>query len=442
MESKDMLERLRHSRGLEIFVLAAVFMVMLLCNVKTPMIADDYAYSFSFADGQRVDSLGDIFSSMAAHRLWMNGRVIPHFLVQLFLMLPPLVFDILNSAVFASALYLTTSLARKRSERDTLLLLGAFCLLWIYTPSFGQVFLWLDGALNYLWSVLFSLLMLKVYAGKFLDDRELPRPWCWLFPLFCFAVGAYCEPSATGTIFCCALLLVLGRILYKQRMSPWLLVSLAAAFAGFLYMILAPGEVNNKSATLTISGLSYGFVNSMELCRQLWPLLLIYLALAFAAWHFKFDTRRQLLALSFILASLAGVFVLSFAGYAEPRSACFGCFMAVDASAVLFPAVLESRFRPALLFGLTAALAATMYWGAVGMQDICESCAQQERNEAIILEARESGAKDVTVEPVYFATKYSAGWGLSYLSQDPAAWNNVYMAEYYGLNSLSLKDGS
>ena len=76
------------------------------------------------------------------------------------------------------------------------------------------------------------------------------------------------------------------------------------------------------------------------------------------------------------------------------------------------------------------------------MQDICESCAQQERNEAIILEARESGAKDVTVEPVYFATKYSAGWGLSYLSQDPAAWNNVYMAEYYGLNSLSLKDES
>ena len=104
MESKDMLERLRHSRGLEIFVLAAVFMVLLLCNVKTPMIADDFAYSFSFADGQRVDSLGDIFSSMAAHRLWMNGRVIAHFLVQLFLMLPPLVFAFIISTAFAAAL--------------------------------------------------------------------------------------------------------------------------------------------------------------------------------------------------------------------------------------------------------------------------------------------------------------------------------------------------
>ena len=148
MESKDMLERLRHSRGLEIFVLAAVFMVLLLCNVKTPMIADDFAYSFSFADGQRVDSLGDIFSSMAAHRLWMNGRVIAHFLVQLFLMLPPLVFDIINSTAFAAALYLTASLARKKGERDSLLLLGCFCLLWIYAPAFGQVFLWLDGALR------------------------------------------------------------------------------------------------------------------------------------------------------------------------------------------------------------------------------------------------------------------------------------------------------
>ena len=64
----------------------------------------------------------------------------------------------------------------KRSERGyAAASWGLFCLLWIYTPSFGQVFLWLDGALNYLWSVLFSLLMLKVYAGKFRDDRELPK---------------------------------------------------------------------------------------------------------------------------------------------------------------------------------------------------------------------------------------------------------------------------
>lgn len=438
MNENSVLRRLRGSRLLLGLVLAGAFAVLLLCNMKTPLIADDYAYCFSFADSQRVDSLGDIFSSMAAHRLWMNGRVIAHFLVQLFLMLPPAVFDVLNSAAFAAALYLTATLARKKGERDSLLLLGCFCLLWIYTPAFGQVFLWLDGSLNYLWSVLFSLVMLKPYVGKFMEDRELPRPWRWLLPLFCFAAGAYCEPSATGTIFCCALLLALGRILYKQRLSPWLLISLAAAFAGFLYMVLAPGEVNNKSATLTVSGVSYGFVNSMELYRQLWPLLLIYLALAFTAWQLKLEPRRQLLALSFILASIAGVFVLSFAGYAEPRSACYGCFMAVAACAVLFPAVLDSRFQPAALFALTAALAATLYWGAVGVQDICESCAQQERNEAVILAARESGARDVTVEPVDFATKYSSGWGLSYLSQDPSAWNNVYMAEYYGLDSLRL----
>ena len=438
MEGKKLLKRLNASKLLLWLILGCVLALMLLCNLKTPMIADDYAYCFSFADGQRVDSLGDIFSSMTAHRQWMNGRVIAHFMVQLFLMLPPLVFDVLNSAVFAAALYLTASLARKKGERGTLPLLGAFCLLWIYTPAFGQVFLWLDGSVNYLWSVLFSLLMLKAYVLKFREDRELPKVWGWLFPVFCFAVGAFCEPSAVGTIFCCALLLALGRMLYRQRLSPLLLISLAAAFAGLLYMILAPGEVNNKSATMTVSGLVYGFVNSMELYRQLWPLLLIYLALAFAAWQLKVPPRQQLLALSFILASLAGVFVLSFAGYAQPRSACYGCFMAVAASAALVPAILESRFQPAALFALTAALTATLYWGAVGVQDICESCAQQERNETLILEAVNTGAGEVTVEPVQFATKYSSGWDLSYISQDPSAWNNVYMAEYYGLDSLCL----
>ena len=48
----------------------------------------------------------------------------------------------------------------------------------------------------------------------------------------------------------------------------------------------------------------------------------------------------------------------------------------------------------------------------------------------------------MSLEPVYFAAKYRAGFGLAYLSSDPGAWNNVYMAEFYGLDSLRSSAGN
>ena len=228
--------------------------------------------------------------------------------------------------------------------------------------------------------------------------------------------------------------------MYKKRPCLWLAAALLSSFAGFLFMILAPGEISNKSATLTISGISYGFVNSMELYRQIWLLLALYLALAIAAGHDGAEPRRQLLALSFMLASVAAVFVLSFAGYAEGRSACFGCIMAIAAVGTLFPAVYRSRFKPALCFAVSLGLVVTLYWGAVGLQDICESCAQQERNRQLILSARESGAGSVSLEPVYFATKYSAGHGLTYLTANSSDWVNSSMARYYGIDSICLNN--
>lgn len=440
MKHKDLLEQLDRSRLLRGLILLFLFALMLLCNSKTCMVADDYAYCFSFADGQPVESLGDCVRSMAAHRQWMNGRVIAHFLVQLFLMLPPALFKILNSLVFVTVLCLLARIAGREEGRSNLLLMGLFGCVWIFMPSFGQVILWLDGSVNYLWSALFSLGMLIVYVDKFMYDRDLPGLWRWVFPAAAFLTGAYSEPSATAVIFCCALLTLMGSLLNRQRPRAYLLLALASAFAGFLFMILAPGELLNKAGRMSMSGLTFGLVNAMELYRQIWLLLVLYLAFAILAWQEGVELRRQLLALTLMLGSLAAIFVLAFAGYAEDRCACFGMLLIAGASGVLFPAVYKSRFRPALYFGLAVCMIVTLYWGCVGLQDICESCAQQKRNEQVILSARESGLRELALSPVSYGTKYSAGAGLVYLTPDRDSWVNSAMARYYGLDSLVLDE--
>ena len=166
------LSRFSRSQLPLLLVCLGFFAMMLLCNHWTHLIADDYRYCFSYADDTRIESIAQIFPSMAAHRQSMNGRVVPHFLVQLFLMLPKGVFDLVNSLFFVLLVWLLHTLAVGRGLPNPVLLTLLFFAFWAFQPDFGQVFLWLTGSVNYLWCGVFSLLWLLPLVKSFRDELE------------------------------------------------------------------------------------------------------------------------------------------------------------------------------------------------------------------------------------------------------------------------------
>lgn len=90
-----------------IYIYAGIFFILFIFNYLTPYLVDDFTYRLSFATFKPLQNLWEIFPSMAAHTKSMNGRTTAHFLVQLFMLMPPLVFDIVNSffSVFKSLLF-------------------------------------------------------------------------------------------------------------------------------------------------------------------------------------------------------------------------------------------------------------------------------------------------------------------------------------------------
>lgn len=141
-----------------------MFAVMLLFNFLTPLVSDDFNYMFSFATNERIKNIADIGASMAAHRTSMNGRVFAHAFVQLFLLLPKAVFNFVNSFSAVLIMLLMLHFVRTGSQkRDLFLLLCGMFMIWYFTPDYGQVYLWLDGACNYSWAMGFSLLFLRHY---------------------------------------------------------------------------------------------------------------------------------------------------------------------------------------------------------------------------------------------------------------------------------------
>ena len=437
MTERNILYKLNRSRLAVAAVLLGIFLVMLFCNFNTNLVADDYQYCFSFLDKSRIESVADIFPSMAAHRHSMNGRVVAHFMVQLFLMLPKAVFNVFNAAFFAAMVYLIYYIAKREHEHNALLAMCIFGLIWILQPEFGQVYLWLDGSVNYLWCLVACLLFLIPWMNKFLYDRDLGKLGQVVFTLFSLFVGAFSENASVALIFMCMLFIFLCKVWRKQKLSLWMWLSLLAAFVGFMYMMLAPAESVNKSAEFAISVLLGNFIETGKYYLKFWPLLISFVLFYYLAVKQNVQQSIRVLAAVFLLGSMAGHFVLMFAMYCAGRSTFIGLILLICANALLFVPLFEGKSVKLLSLLCAVCICFTMYWGYIGIRDISRTHYLLSFNEQLVSEAVAAGEKHVQLPRHYAQTKYSALEGLSYLNtEDVTDWPNVYMALYYGADTI------
>lgn len=148
-----------------------IFIFFYIFNLYTPLYADDYSYSVSFLTKERITCVYDIFQSQITHYKTMNGRSITHFLAQLFLYIGKPTFNIINSFVFISLIYLIYfhSYGTFKNFKISWFLLINF-ILWALTPAFGQSFLWVTGSSNYMYGIFIILIFLIPYRRTLNDN--------------------------------------------------------------------------------------------------------------------------------------------------------------------------------------------------------------------------------------------------------------------------------
>jgi len=429
--------RFSRSRLLLLLFCLGFFAMMLLCNHWTDLIADDYRYCFSYADDTRIESVAQIFPSMSAHRQSMNGRVVPHFLVQLFLLLPKGIFDAVNALFFVLLIWLLHALAVGKGLPNPVLACILFFAFWAFQPDFGQVFLWLTGSVNYLWCGVFSLLWLLPLVKSFRDGAEPGRAVKVLYVLFSFPVGAYSE---NGTVALVAMWLAFAAVdwfWFKKCPARWKLLALAAMLAGFAYMMSAPAETVNKSAEMTIPVLLGNFVETGRMYLRFWPLLLCFPLFYVLAIYRKVDVKTRLLSLVLLFGSLAGQFVLTFALYCAGRSMHIALVLLLAADAVMLSRLYDLPGRNLLIALCCAGVLLMARSCSIGLPDIRDTHYLLQYNEDFISDCAARGEREVQLPRPYAKSSWSALEGLAYLNtEDPGDWPNVYMAKYYGVDKV------
>lgn len=145
--------------------------IFYILNYFTPLYSDDWHYNFIYGTLENINSLSDIIKSQYIHYFNVNGRFIPHFIIQLFDgILGKGLFNIFNTIAFIFFLLLCTHFVKDEYKTPYLPSFLILILCFFLIPSFNNCFLWMSGACNYLW-VADILLLFNILLFKQINNR-------------------------------------------------------------------------------------------------------------------------------------------------------------------------------------------------------------------------------------------------------------------------------
>ncbi len=253
-----------------LLIIGVVFYVM---NVFTPLFSDDWHFAFIFRTDTRIKTLGDVLYSEYLHYLNYTGRTVPHFFVQLFDgILGKSVFNVFNAVILVLFLHLLSSTFSddKKSQYACLSIFAFF--FFIVIRGFGDEFLWMSGACNYLWCATLLLLFHRLFLKEITSSYYYP-----LLLIFGLLSGWTNESLVLG--------MVVGYLVYiwdnKGKISPSQAFMLIGFFIGVCFLVLSPAAYqrfldNQKTAfslSTTLSAYSQAILYLANL--RIFPILLL-----------------------------------------------------------------------------------------------------------------------------------------------------------------------
>lgn len=428
-------------------ILAITFVYMVFLNIKTPLIADDFVYTFIFGTSMPVMNFGDIINSQISYYTTWGGRVVAETLTQLFMFLGKDVFNLANSLcyiIFCLAVYF---LAVGRTIRFELLLLTTV-MIWFFIPMFGQTIMWLTGSCNYLWCgtlILLAILPFRLYEEK--QSKLLNSLWFALMMIPLFFISGITNENTAGAMI--LIMLMFCGVYYKRkiRIPLFAFSGLFFSICGFLCMIFAPGNslrVENESAVAEVTmmvGSNPIITRLAYFAYNLYALmpLVILAAIAFVLLRNEKDRKEWVVFAIFTVAAAAAMVVMLAPPKFPPR-AMFGlaAFLIIAVVYALSQFKLtEKRVRKFVIIpGCAILLFYMMSWGYVGVDAITVN--KQYIARVGIIEEQKL-AEVIAVPAIVPLSSHNGMDGLKDVQTDPNHWVNRALADYFGVKNVVLK---
>ena len=457
------------SRVRVILVVIIVMGLFWILSSLTPLYADDFTYSYSFADGfgsamreQKITSISSLIQSQIGHYKYMNGRIIAHTLAQAFLVFDKGIFDIVNSVAFALLgmliCYHTVGMLRKIKALD---LIATYTTLFLLAPSFGQSYLWLTGSCNYLFTFVLVLLFLIPYRAcdMKLKHSNVIVSIISAIAMFAFGVVAGNTNENTGVSLAVMLLIfVLFFAIRNHSVSLWMITGWLGTIGGAILSITAGGNSVRTGGSLMVfsvvsivkSTISYT-ASMLKMFSPLFVLIaisvsgILLLVSRKRALSLKLLTEtinRNFYMFFYGLFFLGSVYAMTIPAQFPHRAWSHPLALLIIATFMLFRkliALCNLGQKERKVFAIIASLALIVTSAAVysnALPHLRSISIENNKRIALIHEAKKQGEASAKISSIVSNSSYTCFDYLGDISDDKDFWINQGMAKFYGIQSV------
>ena len=438
------------ARTLNLLIMLTAAGMFVLFSFFTPYVYDDIAYHYCYLPGKsffdiqpgstpEISSLHDIFQSAKNAYFSWSGRFISMFTIYFVFFCGKVFFNLLNGTAAAAVIFLICCHACGRKPISPVLLLIVSSLFFLCAPAPGLTLFWANGAIIYLWSALFYLLLLYPYrmyleyGGK--ENESLFRK-LYLIPVGIIGCNAN-ENLAVSVIIVITMLIAFSA--WKFHKVPiWMFYGLTGALIGGLGLLLAPG----CSGRIMYEGyqkiplIANIFTQTAHIFYTIPGILAaVIVTLIFYFSRFNIELRR---VICFYLLLIAGTaYSMIFSPYTPGRAVfCTFIFILCCAGNILITADLKGDTLK--IIANTAMCLAVMV-AAFALRDIAfTNRILQGRFSAMQIARQKNEANQWVFRPVCGISNYNALYKTDIMREDPEHFLNQHYARQYEQKSIAL----
>lgn len=319
---KNLYQKYKH-----ILFLGIVFIILFTMCYYGHYTADDYNYSHIPWTTEKLTGISSIIrSQLIMYQKW-SGRVLFSGLGQLFLFANKGIFALFNSLIFIALIILIHNFFGKNKINLKLLILS-FILIWTFTPSFVEDFIWISGSVNYLWPVFFTCLFISLFYQCYILNKKINK---WFILGLSFIVGLSSELSifVSGSSMLLMLVFNFKKTLKMVKTKDcFFLFSLFFYLLGACICIFAPGNFNRASSSLSFN--IHHVIYNFWCIKEFLCILLLFLIYQFISNKEKLFTYTKYILLPIAISLIPMCFISEFPPRAMLIYIVLFCILIID----------------------------------------------------------------------------------------------------------------
>lgn len=439
--------KLFNNKKIFIITILLVFILILLLNIFTPLLADDYSYSFGL--NGRLKSLKDVLDYQVHHWETWGGRSVAHSIAQIFLMTPKMVFNIFNSIVYVIfSLLMYKHIVGKEKKYDIILYLIINLAVWFVLPVYGQNIIWLIGSCNYLWCTTIVLAFLLPFRLS-IDEKEGSKNIFKIIIMLLLGIIAGWTNENTAAAMLLAIIIFIGYKIYnKNKVSLWYYSGLIGSIAGFLMMILAPGNSIRSEQFKTNRGpigelIHRFFEITNNFVGYLLPLLIIFIIITIFSHFYGENKKKHLIkTIIFLVLSFAGAYSMILSPTFPERSWMAPSIFLILATGYSLNLInKKEKITQVLVVAVIPLLIlAFLFNYRTAFKDTRKVNREWKDRINYIEEEKRKGNLDLIVKKIVPIDRHVGLYLLNDLNKDTKIWPNNSIARYFEINSIKIED--